>query len=83
MPETLMANIQHRRDCRMQQGNTQKVLPLRNISLQIVRQTADDFKLSCLDPVILFVNLHTMLIYGILYLWFELFPFGESQVVPR
>lgn len=67
----------------MQQGNTQKVLPLRNISLQIVRQTADDFKLSCLDPVILFVNLHTMLIYGILYLWFELFPFGESQVVPR
>lgn len=67
----------------MQQGNTQKVISLQNLFLQIVRQTADDFKLSCLDTVILFVNLQTMLIYGILYLWFELFPFGESQVLPR
>lgn len=35
-----------------------------------------------MDPVILFVNIHTMLIYGILYLWFELFPFGKQQQLP-
>ncbi|KAM4055767.1 hypothetical protein HRG_015124 [Hirsutella rhossiliensis] len=32
--------------------------------------------LSCTDPVILSVNIHIMLIYGLLYLWFEFFPFG-------
>lgn len=37
----------------------------------------DDIKLACLDPVILFVNVHTMLVYGVLYLWFEFFPFGK------
>ena len=30
-----------------------------------------------MDPVILLVNIHTMLIYGVLYLWFEFFPFGK------
>jgi len=30
-----------------------------------------------MDPVILFVNIHTMLIYGVLYLRFEFFPFGK------
>ncbi|KAH7273204.1 major facilitator superfamily domain-containing protein [Fusarium solani] len=76
LPETLMANIQHRRACRLQQENTQgKNHSLRSFFLGVARQTVDDFKLSCMDPVILFVNIHTMLIYGILYLWFELFPF--------
>lgn len=37
----------------------------------------NDIKLACLDPVILFVNMHTMLVYGVLYLWFEFFPFGK------
>ncbi|KAB8077010.1 major facilitator superfamily domain-containing protein [Aspergillus leporis] len=46
-----------------------------NLAVRIMKQTVDDFKLSCIDPVILFVNMHTMLIYGILYLWFEFFPF--------
>lgn len=81
LPETLMANIQHRRACRLQQKNTQgKNHSLRSFFLDVARQTVNDFKLSCMDPVILFVNIHTMLIYGILYLWFELFPFGEPTV---
>jgi DHA1 family multidrug resistance protein-like MFS transporter len=46
-----------------------------------MKQTVDDFKLSCIDPVILFVNMHTMLIYGILYLWFEFFPFGRPRFI--
>jgi DHA1 family multidrug resistance protein-like MFS transporter len=37
----------------------------------------NDLKLACLDPVILFVNMNTMLVYGVLYLWFEFFPFGK------
>jgi DHA1 family multidrug resistance protein-like MFS transporter len=42
----------------------------------------EDFRMSFADPVILFVNLHTMLIYGVLYLWFEFFPFGRPGL-PR
>lgn len=37
----------------------------------------NDLKLAFSDPVILFVNMHTMLLYGVLYLWFEFFPFGN------
>lgn len=44
----------------------------------ILKQTVNDFRISCMDPVIIFVNIHTMLIYGILYLWFEFFPFGKT-----
>ncbi|KAI2852088.1 hypothetical protein CBS147343_8173 [Aspergillus niger] len=65
LPETLYTNILLRRAQRLRA----------NLAVRIVRQTVDDFKLSCTDPVILFVNMHTMLIYGILYLWFEFFPF--------
>lgn len=86
LPETLNANILLRRAQRLRRrtGNpayrSQAELdtPVANLAVRIIRQTIDDFKLSCMDPVILFVNLHTMLIYGVLYLWFEFFPFGES-----
>ena len=44
----------------------------------IFEQIVNDLKISCMDPVIIFVNIHTMLIYGILYLWFEFFPFGKT-----
>ncbi|OGM45877.1 MFS transporter [Aspergillus bombycis] len=83
LPETLYSNILLRRarQLRNQTGNpfyqSQADIdtPESNLAMRIVKQTIDDFKLSCMDPVILFVNMHTMLIYGILYLWFELFPF--------
>ena len=86
LPETLAANILHRRALRLQLhgdklGNEHQDGPedakARSILLDIAYQTIDDFKLSCVDPVILFVNIHTMLIYGVLYLWFEFFPFGK------
>ena len=89
MPETLSSNILRRRAQRLrkQSDRPPAQLPLesavpRGIFLDIVHQTIDDFKLSCIDPVILCVNIHTMLIYGILYLWFELFPFGKQQQLP-
>ncbi|KAE8366520.1 major facilitator superfamily domain-containing protein [Aspergillus caelatus] len=83
LPETLYSNILLRRAQRLrnQTGNPSYQsqadidTPESNLAIRIVRQTIDDFKLSCMDPVIIFVNMHTMLIYGILYLWFEFFPF--------
>lgn len=85
LPETLSSNILLRRAKRLR---TQTGKPCYrslvesdtarpNIVSEIIHQTVDDFKLSCMDPVILFVNIHTMLIYGVLYLWFEFFPFGK------
>ncbi|GKZ96000.1 GTPase-activating protein [Aspergillus niger] len=83
LPETLYTNILLRRAQRLRrqtgdpayQSQAELDTPGANLAVRIVRQTVDDFKLSCTDPVILFVNMHTMLIYGILYLWFEFFPF--------
>ncbi|CAI7570080.1 unnamed protein product [Penicillium pancosmium] len=83
LPETLYTNILYRRArrLRVQTGNpayqSQAELdtPKTNLTMRIGKQVIDDFKLSFMDPVILFVNLHTMLIYGILYLWFEFFPY--------
>jgi DHA1 family multidrug resistance protein-like MFS transporter len=89
MPETLSSNILHRRAERLheQSNKPQSQLPSKsaaepNFFLHILYQAVDDFKISCMDPVVLFVNIHTMLIYGILYLWFELFPFGKQQQLP-
>lgn len=84
LPETLSANILLRRAQRFReqtgnqsyQSETEMKTTKSNFFMDIARQTVDDFKLSCMDPVILFVNIDTMLIYGILYLWFEFFPFG-------
>ncbi|KAE8134452.1 major facilitator superfamily domain-containing protein [Aspergillus pseudotamarii] len=83
LPETLYSNILLRRAQRLrnQTGNPSYQSPAdldtpeSNLAIRILKQTIDDFKLSCMDPVILFVNMHTMLIYGVLYLWFEFFPF--------
>ena len=38
--------------------------------------------MSYYDPVILFMNIHTMSVYGIIYLWFEFFPFGKTTKNP-
>lgn len=51
--------------------------PSQSLAVRIVMDMGNDLKLACLDPVILFVNMHTMLVYGVLYLWFEFFPFGK------
>ncbi|KAB8239222.1 MFS transporter [Aspergillus alliaceus] len=83
LPETLYSNILLRRAQRLRsqtgdsayRSQAEIDTPKTNFAVQILKQTADDFKLSCMDPVIFFVNMHTMLIYGILYLWFEFFPF--------
>lgn len=84
LPETLPTGILSRRAGRLRaltgnpayQSQTDIDTPKTNLAMRIAKQTVDDFKLSCMDPVILFVNMHTMLIYGILYLWFEFFPYG-------
>lgn len=52
--------------------------PTTSFGAMLFEQTVNDLKISCMDPVIIFVNIHTMLIYGILYLWFEFFPFGKT-----
>ncbi|RJE26818.1 resistance protein [Aspergillus sclerotialis] len=88
LPETLSTNILLRRAQRFraQTGNqsyrseTEMKTEKSNFFIDITRQTVDDFKLSCMDPVILFVNIDTMLIYGILYLWFEFFPFVFGEI---
>ncbi|OQE13199.1 hypothetical protein PENFLA_c052G09460 [Penicillium flavigenum] len=46
-----------------------------NLAVRIVKDMGNDLKLACLDPVILVVNMHTMLVYGVLYIWFEFDPF--------
>jgi DHA1 family multidrug resistance protein-like MFS transporter len=51
--------------------------PSENLAIRIVKDMGNNLKLACLDPVILFVNMHTMLVYGVLYLWVEFFPFGN------
>ncbi|CEL03908.1 Putative Synaptic vesicle transporter SVOP and related transporters [Aspergillus calidoustus] len=83
LPETLSENILLRRAKRLreQTGNpayyseAEIQSPTTNLALRIVKDMGDDLKLACLDPVILFVNMNTMLVYGVLYLWFEFFPF--------
>lgn len=80
LPETLMANILHRQARRngndSDKGSSTVSNSVLSFASQVAKQIVDDFKLSCTDPVVLCVNIHTMLIYGILYLWFEFFPFG-------
>ncbi|KAL6232690.1 hypothetical protein BDW75DRAFT_247031 [Aspergillus navahoensis] len=83
LPETLSSNILLRRakNLRAQTGNpayqseAEIESPSENLAQRIVKDMGNDLKLACLDPVILFVNMHTMLVYGVLYLWFEFFPF--------
>lgn len=86
LPETLPSNILLRRAQRLrtQTGNSlyrsqsEMDISTTNFGTMILKQTVNDFRISCMDPVIIFVNIHTMLIYGILYLWFEFFPFGKT-----
>ncbi|WVO17501.1 hypothetical protein L204_105194 [Cryptococcus depauperatus] len=83
LPETLSSNILLRRAKRLRaqtgnpayQSEAEIQSPNENFAVRIVKEMGNDLKLACLDPVILFVNLHTMLVYGVLYLWFEFFPF--------
>jgi DHA1 family multidrug resistance protein-like MFS transporter len=90
LPETLYSNLLHRRAQRVRrvtsdfswvsQGEIDQgdAHILNSMGVGIL----EDFRMSFADPVILFVNLHTMLIYGVLYLWFEFFPFGRPGL-PR
>ncbi|KAM3551638.1 hypothetical protein MY1884_007620 [Beauveria asiatica] len=89
LPETLASNILLRRAKRLraQTGNPAyqsetEMQPSENLAARIVKDIGNELKLACLDPVILFVNLHTMLVYGVLYLWFEFFPFGKLSSRP-
>ncbi|KAG2019407.1 hypothetical protein GB937_004949 [Aspergillus fischeri] len=83
LPETLSSNILLRRAKRLRaqtgnpayQSEAEIQSPRKSLAVRIVKGMGNDLKLACLDPVILFVNLHTMLVYGVLYLWFEFFPF--------
>ncbi|KAL2847207.1 major facilitator superfamily domain-containing protein [Aspergillus pseudoustus] len=83
LPETLSSNILLRRAKRLRaqtgrptyQSEAEIRSPSENLAVRIIKDIGNDLKLACLDPVILFVNMHTMLVYGVLYLWFEFFPF--------
>jgi DHA1 family multidrug resistance protein-like MFS transporter len=89
LPETSSSNILLRRAERLraQPGNpaygsiTEMESPSENLAVRIVKDMGNDLQLACLDPVILFVNLHMMLVYGVLYLWFEFFPIGKLGFV--
>jgi DHA1 family multidrug resistance protein-like MFS transporter len=84
LPETLSSNILLRRAQRIRRqtgdltyrSQSEVHAPTTDFFSMLLKQTVDDLKLSCMDPVILFINIQTMFIYGILYLWFEFFPFG-------
>lgn len=64
LPETLYTNILSRRAGRLRaltgnpayQSQADIDTPKMNLAMRIAKQTVDDFKLSCMDPVILFVN---------------------------
>ncbi|OJJ86670.1 uncharacterized protein ASPGLDRAFT_33565 [Aspergillus glaucus CBS 516.65] len=83
LPETSPSNILLRRAKRLRaqtgnpayQSEAEIEPPSENLAVRIVKDMGSNLKLSCLDPVILFVNMHTMLVYSVLYLWFEFFPF--------
>jgi hypothetical protein len=85
LPETLYQNILLRRARRLraQTGDSKfrsqtEIDHTGGLSVQVIaKQIADDFVLPFVDPVVLSINLHTMLLYSLLYLWFEFFPFGE------
>lgn len=86
LPETLSTNILLRRARRIRaktgdqscKTQTELAAPENEFFKSLFKQTIDDFRLSCVDPVVIFVNLDTMLVYGILYLWFEFFPYGKG-----
>lgn len=88
LPETLYDNILLRRARKLRRetgDNTirsQSEVDTENpsISLRIAKQVVQDFKMSFADPIIIFINLYTMLIYGVLYVWFEFFPFGKTSL---
>lgn len=85
LPETLADNILYRRAAHLRQvtGDNRYCSPSEaettenNLFRAMLEQIAVDFRLSFIDPVILFINIHTMFIYGILYLWYEFFPYGK------
>ncbi|EED12734.1 caffeine resistance protein, putative [Talaromyces stipitatus ATCC 10500] len=88
LPETLPANILLRRAKQLREttGDSRYHSPSEtknkkgNVFVEMIEQIAVDFRLSFIDPIILFVNIHTMLIYGILYLWFEFFPYVFEDI---
>ncbi|KAK6837411.1 hypothetical protein RU639_001693 [Aspergillus parasiticus] len=71
LPETLSENIFLRRAKRHPEQTDNPAYhseaeiqsPTENLALCIVKDMGDDLKLACLDPVILFVNMNTMLVY--------------------
>lgn len=75
LPETLSENILLRRAKRLreQTGNpayhseAEVQSPTTNLALRIIKDMDNNLKLACLDPVILFININTMLVYSILY----------------
>ncbi|KAH8805404.1 major facilitator superfamily domain-containing protein [Xylogone sp. PMI_703] len=82
MPETSSSNILYRRAKRMRKTTgvsalkSQSEIDAAEITL---RDTAvflgRAFTLTFSEPVIFFVDLYSALLYGVLYLWFESFPF--------
>lgn len=91
LPETLYDNILLRRAQRIRKRTGDETIRSQSevemgtlsISRTVTNQIVADFRMSFADPIILFVNLHTMLIYGVLYLWFEFFPFGKNIYITK
>jgi MFS transporter, DHA1 family, multidrug resistance protein len=87
LPETLYDNILLRRARKLRRETGDNTICSQSevdtespsISLRIAKQVVRDFKMSFADPIIIFVNLYTMLIYGVLYVWFEFFSFGKTK----
>jgi DHA1 family multidrug resistance protein-like MFS transporter len=84
MPETNPSNILHRRAQRMKKATGDPTLKSQSQTVEVsakenLHVLSRAFTLTFSEPIILFVDLYTGLLYGILYLWFESFPlvFGD------
>ncbi|CAG8157790.1 unnamed protein product [Penicillium olsonii] len=83
LPETSHANILYRRAERLQQANPQhrhhtcaaEKQHAHLSSYNVLRESLlIPMRITLLDPAILFVNIYMMLVYGIYYSFFEVFP---------
>lgn len=94
LPETLEANILHRRAQRLQRfmdsNNSEtslKVVSRPDADAELVDSAKEGreillgvITLSLFEPLVLVLNLYISLIYALLYLWFESFPLVFGQI---
>ena len=81
LPETGVANILYRRAKRLRQvtGDTRfksqsEIDAAEYTAMDHIGVLARAFTLTFYEPIVLFLDLYTALLYGLLFIWFESFP---------